>query len=451
MAGPPTNLPFPLTSFIGREGDLAAVRQRLAASRLLTLVGTGGVGKTRLALEAAAEALDTAPDGAWLVELAAVSEPDLVTQAVASRLGVAEQPGRPLLATLSEACRPRAMLLVLDTCEHLIGPCAELAGRLLGSCPRLRILATSRAPLGIAGESVWDVRPLAVPAFGSTRSADAVADAEAVRLFVDRASRVLPGFGLTDRNAPAIVQICRRVDGVPLALEMAAAWARTLTVEQIAARLDDRFRLLAGGDRTAPPRQQTLRAAVAWSCDLLSPAQRTLFTRLAVFSGGCTLDEIEVVCAGEGLDKADVLPLLAHLVDASLVTAEEVGDRKRYRLLETLRAFAREELAIDGEAERISRRHARHFLALAEEAEPALWGPDMAIVLEPGCGAHSLLADPRTPERRPTLAGRRIGLERREFARHPSASARRGRPPRTRFGRPRAGYALLRAGPRATA
>jgi len=382
MAAPPNNLPFLLTSFVGREGDVAAVRQRLAASRLLTLVGTGGVGKTRLALEAAAGALDAVPDGAWLVELAALTEPGLVAQAVASLLGVSEQPGRPLLATLSEACRPRAILLVLDTCEHLVGPCAELAGRLLGASPRLRILATSRSPLGIVGETVWDVRPLGVPDPGVVRKVDRLARSEAVRLFVDRAGGILPGFGLTKQNAPAIAQICHRLDGIPLAIELAAAWVRTLAVEQIAARLDDRFRLLTGGSRTAPPRQQTLRGAIAWSHDLLGPAERTLFARLSVFAGGCTLEAIDAVCAGDGVGERGLLPLLARLVDASLVATEERGGQKRYRLLETLRAYGREHLEIGGEAEATSHRHARHYLALAEAAEPALWGPELATWLE---------------------------------------------------------------------
>lgn len=382
MATPPNNLPIALTSFVGRDRDVAAVRRRLATSRLLTLVGTGGVGKTRLALEAAAKVLDTVPDGAWLVELAALTEPDLVAQAVASLLGVAEQPGRPLVASLAEACGSRTILLILDTCEHLVGPCADLAGRLLELCPQLRILATSRTPLGITGEIVWEVRPLGVPEPGTTRSLDHLERFEAVQLFVDRAAGVLPDFRLTDENALAIAQICRQLDGIPLALELAAAWVRALTVEQISARLDDRFRLLARGSRNAPPRQQTLRAAVAWSCDLLRPAERTLFVRLAVFAGGCALEGAEAVCAGDGLEEADILPLLARLVDASLVVAEERGGQKRYRQLETLRVYGREQLVLDGEAEKISRRHARLYLTIAEDAEPALWRPGMATWLE---------------------------------------------------------------------
>lgn len=382
MQSPPNNLPYQLTSFVGRERDVAAIRERLVATRLLTLVGTGGVGKTRLALEVASGALDQFPDGAWLVELATISEPALATQAVATLLDLPEQPDCSPLVTLSDALRSQTILLVLDTCEHLIGPCSELAERLLCTCPGLRILATSREPLGIAGETVWEVSPLSVPDPGAALPVARLAQFEAAQLFVARAEAVVHAFSVTERNASAIARICRQLDGIPLALELAATWVKTLAVDQIAARLDDRFRLLTGGSRTAAPRQQTLRGAIAWSYDLLRQDEQTLFARLAVFAGTCSLEAVEAVCANDGIEEVDILGLLARLVDVSLVTAEQLGEQKRYRLLESLRAYGREHLVTSGAAERTYRRHAQFYLALAEAAEAKLWGPDAAIWLE---------------------------------------------------------------------
>jgi non-specific serine/threonine protein kinase len=382
----PHNLPLPLTSFIGRQRELAEVRRLLAATRLLTLTGAGGVGKTRLAIEAAAgHVAADYPDGTWLVELAPLADPALLPQTIAAALGVREAPGRSLADSLTEYLRAKTLLLVLDNCEHLVAAAAQLAEALLRTCPSLRILATSREALGIAGEATLRVPSLSLPPISDIgyRISDSPEDirypisdieSDAVRLFVDRAGLALPDFQLTDGNAPVIAQICRRLDGIPLAIELAAARVKGLTPEQISARLDDRFRLLTGGSRTALPRQQTLRALIDWSYRLLSEPERILLRRLSVFAGGWTLDAAEAVCAGDGLERAGILELLLQLVDKSLVQAEPKGEEERYRLLETLRQYAHEELLSREEAEQVRRRHFRHFLALTEEAEPALTG-----------------------------------------------------------------------------
>jgi len=287
-----------------------------------------------------------------------------------------------VLATLSEALHTCHLLLVLDSCEHLVGPCAELAERLLRACVHLRILVTSLEPLRIAGESIWAVPALSVPAPARHTSAEELVNYDGVRLFVERAGAMRLGFTLTDRNAPIIAQLCRQLDGLPLALELAAAWVKTLNPEQIAARLEDRFRLLTGGSRTAMLRHQTLRGAIEWSYSLLTVDEQTVFDRLSVFAGGCRLDAIEAVCAGDGLGEEDTLPLLDRLIDTSLVVAEDRHGERRYRLLESLRLYGRERLVTSGEAESTSRRHAEHFLALAEAVEPALWGSDAVAWLD---------------------------------------------------------------------
>jgi predicted ATPase/class 3 adenylate cyclase len=372
----PNNLPVQLTSFVGRERALAEVGCLLAAERLVTLTGAGGVGKTRLALRVAADGLDRFPDGVWLVDLAPLADEALVPQAVAAAVGVREDPGRPLVATLADALRPKRLLLVLDNCEHLLEACARLAEGLLRACPDLRVLATSREALGLAGEAPYRVPSLALPAAPGPLSVEALAPSEAVRLFAARAATVRPGFAVTAQNAAAVAEVCRRLDGIPLALELAAARVRVLPVEPLLARLEDRFRLLTGGSRTALARHQTLRAAVDWSYDLLGAAERTLFARLSGFAGGFTLEAAEAVGAGEGIEPVDVLDLLTRLVDKSLVVAEEQPDgAARYRLLETLRQYAQETPAAHGGAEAVRARHAAYYLALAERAAPELEGP----------------------------------------------------------------------------
>jgi predicted ATPase/DNA-binding XRE family transcriptional regulator len=425
----PHNLPAPLTALVGREGQAEDVARTLAASRLVTLTGPGGCGKTRLALEVGATLTARAPsaapgagdpppgagegggaeafpDGVWLAELAALADPALVPQVVAAAVGVREAPGHPLLETLGRALRPRRLLLVLDNCEHLRPACAALADALLRAAPNARVLATSRQALGIAGEVAWWVPPLAWPAGpagallppAALPPPAALLRYGAVRLFAERAAAARPGFVLTEENAPAVLQLCARLDGLPLALELAARQAVVLPVEQLAARLDGRFRLLTGGSPAALPRQQTLRATVDWSHDLLGESERALFRRLSVFAGGFSLAAAEAVCAdpeGGGLAADDVLGLLFRLVDASLVVAGPEpavagaagpagrGDGPaRYRLLETLRQYAAERLAGAAEEEGAVRaRHRDWCLALAAAAAPALAGPEAAAWL----------------------------------------------------------------------
>ena len=372
VAALPTTLPLSLTSFIGREEEIAQIKARLRTTRLLTLTGTGGVGKTRLALEVARRVQVEYRDGAWLVELAALADPGLIPQAVSQVLGIREQPGQAIGDTLLAFLTSTRLLLVLDNCEHLLDACARLADALLHGCPHLRLVVTSRERLGIAGERTWRVPPLALPDGQRLPPRDALTQNEAVRLFAERAVVVQPYFAVTDENAPAVAQVCTRLDGIPLAIELAAARVRSLPVEQLAQRLDDRFRLLTGGSRTALPRQQTLRATLDWSYDLLTEAERVLLLRLAVFAGGCTIEAAEAVCGGEPLAGWEILDRLTSLVDKSLVIAEAQAAEARYRLLETLRQYAFERL-IEAGAEAAARaRHRDCFLALAEQAEPEL-------------------------------------------------------------------------------
>jgi predicted ATPase/DNA-binding CsgD family transcriptional regulator len=368
-------LPVELTSFVGREHEVAEVEGLLADHRLLTLTGPGGSGKTRLALAVAFEVVGSFENGAWFVELAPLTDPNLVPQAVAHALGVREAPGRSLDETLFEHLQDKELLLILDNCEHLVEACAMLANALLRSCPRARILATSRESLGVGGEGAWLVPPLDMPdllGLGRGLSAEELCSYEAVRLFVERAKDAVPDFGLTERNAPVVAKLCRRLDGIPLAIELAAARVRVLSVEQISSRLEESFALLAGGNRTADPRQRTLRAAIDWSHELLSEGERVLFRRLSVFAGGFGLEAAEKVCAGEGIQEVDVLELLSRLVEKSLVLVVERDGETRYRMLETVKRYGQERLEGSEGAERIRERHAGCYLALAEEAEPEL-------------------------------------------------------------------------------
>jgi predicted ATPase len=337
---------------------------------VLTLTGIGGCGKTRLAVEVARTVIQDYPDGVWLVELGPVSDPNLVPHFVATILGVRDGVDQSVLYSLTCALRTRRLLLVLDNCEHLLDACARTVDALGRSCANLDVLATSREALGLAGEIAWRVPSLAVPELRQQFTLTELGANPSVRLFVERAASWEPRFTLTERNAAAIAQICRRLDGIPLALELAAARTPVLTSDQIAARLDQRFRLLTGGSRAALPRQQTLRAALDWSYDLLKEPERLLLNRLAVFAGGWSLEAAEAVCANGDIEPDDVLDVLAQLVRKSLVLVDEGGDvGKRYRLLETVRQYGRERLVAAGEAEVVLRRHASYFLAVGDAVD----------------------------------------------------------------------------------
>jgi len=379
---PRHNLPLQLTSFIGREKEIAEVEQWLTATtttsgpraecRLVTLTGPGGTGKTRLALQAAAHLLNAFPDGVWLVELAPLADPGLIAQTVATVFALKEEASRPLLATLTEHLCGKTALLILDNCEHLIQASARFAEVLLQGCPNLSILASSREMLGVTGERSLYVSSLSTPEPRVLPPTDTLMRYEAVRLFAERAVAAAPNFSLTISNAPAVVQVCQRLDGIPLAIELAAVRLRMLPVEQIAARLDDSFRLLTGGSRTALPRHQTLQALIDWSYQLLTASEQVLLGRLAVFAGGWTLEAAEAVGAGDGIAADQVFDLLSHLIDKSLVrVAQPAGGAARYHLLETIRQYALAKLAASGEADETRGRHAAYYLALAEAA--AAW------------------------------------------------------------------------------
>jgi predicted ATPase/class 3 adenylate cyclase len=373
----PNNLPAQLASFIGRDKELAEVQALAGSSRLVTLTGAGGSGKTRLGLELAAGVLDGSGDGVWLVELAAVLDEDAVAAAICQALGIAAQPGRPALEVLIDALAPQDVLIVLDNCEHLIGGCTKTAEAILRRCPRVRLVATSREPLGIGGESIYRVPPLSLPGPGETGPAAAVSS-DAVALFADRAQAQGVGLSIDQETAPLVISICARLDGLPLAIELAAARLRSMSLRGLADRLDQRFRLLTGGSRTAPGRQQTLVAAVEWSYSLLHGAEQLLLGRLSVFAGSFDLDAAEGVCGFGDIELFDVADLLGSLVDKSLVVAEPGGPALRYRLLETIRQFAAERLAQAGgdEAAAVAAAHCAHYLSVAEVAAPYLTGPD---------------------------------------------------------------------------
>jgi predicted ATPase/DNA-binding XRE family transcriptional regulator len=375
---PHHNLPRQLTSFVGRERELAEGARLLARAPSVTLTGVGGCGKTRLALQVAADLVGAYPDGVWLVELAPLADPGLIPGTVAAVLGIRTEPGQPVLAALVASLRSRRALLLLDNCEHLIDYCAHLADALLRACPGVQVLATSREALRIAGEVSWPVPALSIPPVGQQSTLVVVGACEAARLVVDRAGAVLPTFALTEQNAPVVAQLCWQLDGIPLAFELAAAGVRVLTVEQIAARLDDRFRLLTGGSRAALPRQQTLAVLIGWSYDLLSGPQRTLLHRRSVFVGGWTLEAAEAVCAGDPIVVDGIADLLGQLGDRSLIQVElrtSTGE-PCYRLLETIRAYGGDRLGQSGERDVVQGRHSDWFVALAERAGDGLQGHD---------------------------------------------------------------------------
>jgi predicted ATPase/class 3 adenylate cyclase len=377
----PNNLPEQLTSFVGRERELAEVKRLLGSTRLLTLSGTGGTGKTRLSLQVGADLLEQFPDGVWFVEFSTIDDAALVLETVAAALDLRQEAERTLTATLASFLRNKRLLLILDNCEHVVAACARLTETLLRSCPQLRILASSREPLGIAGETAWPLPPLSLPDHWReiTTSPDAVerlAQYEAVRLFIDRATLARPAFKPTSDNIATIAQICWRLDGIALAIELAAARIRVLTLQQIAERLDDRFHLLTTGSRTAVPRQQTLRSLIDWSYDLLTEQERMVFRRLSVFARGRSLEAIEAVCSCGHLEPWQIVDLLTQLVDKSLVYVEkspEVG--ARYYMLESIWDYASEKLAAAGESEVFRVRHLDYFLGYSEKIAPLLRGP----------------------------------------------------------------------------
>jgi predicted ATPase/class 3 adenylate cyclase len=378
----PNNLPQQLTSFIGREKEIAGIEALLSKARAITLIGSGGSGKTRLALQVAADTLAQYPDGAWFVELAALSDADLVPQALASVLGVKEEPGKSVAQTLAEHLRPKQLLLVIDNCEHLLDACAKLVVALLRLCPDVQTLATSRARFGITGEHTYRVPSLSLPDPKREVTPESLVPYESVQLFVDRALLVNPQFRVTGQNAPALASLCYHLDGIPLAIELAAARVRALSVEEIVGKLNQRFRLLIGGSRTALARQRTLRALVDWSYDMLDEAERALFCRSSVFASGWMLEAAEQACCGDGVDEGNVIDLLTSLADKSLVLVEERGGATRYRLLETMRQYARDRLCERGEDAHWQERLLAYLVVLVEEAEPELEGANQQASLD---------------------------------------------------------------------
>lgn len=378
----PNNLPIQTSSFVGREREMEEVKRRLEKTRLLTLLGTGGTGKTRLSLETGAQLIQAFDDGVWLVELAMISEPGQIVEAVAAAVGAQAEPERSLRDTVIHFLKSRKLLLLLDNCEHLLAPVAALVAQLLRACPDLKILATSRHSLGIAGEVTFPVPPLGMldvrlVELTGPDIVERLSQYEAVKLFIERVAAVRPDFVITNANAPALAEICSRLDGIPLAIELAAARARVLELDQIAARLDDRFRLLRGNTTGRLPHQQTLETLIDWSHDLLSEPERLLLRRMGVFVGGRTLAGLEAVCGGGAIDSGDILDLLQQLIDKSLVTVErEAGAEPRYTMIETVWHYARAKLEASGELDPLRNRHLAYFLAFAEGASPRLEGPD---------------------------------------------------------------------------
>ncbi|WP_349239918.1 tetratricopeptide repeat protein [Streptomyces sp. CC219B] len=378
-----SGFPAELTSFVGRREESADVRRLLSEGRLLTLTGPGGVGKTRLAAQVARRVARTYPDGVWLVPLAVLGDESLVPHAVNDALGVHNETGRPPLDVLVEHLQARRLLLVLDNCEHVLRGCAVLTAAVLAATEGVRVLATSRHRLGLPGEQLYEVPPLSAPeAADLAGSTDAAERYPALRLFADRAAAVVPGFTVGAANQQAVARLCRRLDGLPLAIELAAVRVRALGVDQLVERLDDRYRLLTGGSPASAPRHRTLRSAVDWSHELCTPREQLVWAWLSVFVGGFDLAAAEAVCAGESLDAAHVLDAVAGLVDKSVLVREERGGQVRYRLLVSLRDYGLEKLADLGEVTATRRRHRDHFARLAAEYEQRWFGPDQVALAE---------------------------------------------------------------------
>ena len=372
----PNNLPQQLTSFIGREREREEIEEMLGGTRLLTLLGMGGLGKTRLSLQVGASVLDACPDGVWFVDLQTIRDDALVASEAARVLGVRQEPGRPLMQTLTAHLKTRRLMLIFDNCEQIIEAAAELASAILRAAPDVRILTTSRAALRVPGEQTYVLQPLAVPS--RTSGVDALLESPAVQLFVERARLHRPGFAFTEREAPVVAELVSRLEGIPLALELAAARVRSLSLAEINKRLHDRYKLLTGGDRTLQARQQTLRALVDWSFDLLEENEQILLARISVFAGAFGLDAAEAVCGVDPLVEEDVLDLVTSLVEKSLVNVDDGEDGARYRLLETIRDYAREKLAARDEQAATATAHFQHFLSLAKASNRGLQGPDQA-------------------------------------------------------------------------
>jgi len=374
-----TNLPSQLTSFIGREKEIIEIKEALIEHRLVTLTGAGGTGKTRLSLQVAMDMLASFPNGIWFIELAPLSDADMIPQVIQNTMGLVEQKEVGILQSLQGYLRDKQVLLMLDSCEHLIEACAQIAHDLLSHSPDLKILASSREALSVPGELAWRVPSLTLPNLDTIPVAKQLSQYEAVKLFVERAQLVDPKFEVKNTNASAIAQVCSRLDGIPLAIELAAARLSTLSVEQIHARLDDRFNLLTNGARTVLPRQQTLQATIDWSYNLLSDAEQTLFRRLAVFTRGWTLEAARSVCAGDGLDEEEIPALLTGLVRKSLVYIEEHAGDVRYRRLETIRQYGREKFFGTDDVKRVQDRYVQYYVEFAERAEPELRSSDQVI------------------------------------------------------------------------
>lgn len=366
-----SNIPVPLTSFIGREKELKEIAKQLSSSRLVTLTGPGGVGKTRLAIQTAHDSIKKFKDGVFWVGLVGLSDEHLIPQEIAQSLNVGEASDEPIIETLKSSLKSQDILLVIDNCEHLIRACAQYAEQLLAACPKLKILATSIEPLGLFNETIWQVPSLALPGVTQQLSLKKIKEFASVELFHQRAGHAKTNFVLDEKNAKSVMQICQRLDGMPLAIELAAARIKVLSAEEIAARLDDRFSLLTAGSRTTIERHQTLRATIDWSYDLLTQPEQILFGRMSVFAGGFDLEAIETVCGFGVLKREDVLDLLARLVDKSLAIVQGTSSNSgtRYRFLETIREYARQKLESCGEADITRDRHLKFFMQLAEEAE----------------------------------------------------------------------------------